>query len=354
MLRTFRRPQSGFTLVELLVVIAIIGVLVALLLPAVQAAREAARRTQCVNNLHNIGLALHNYESSKGSMPPGDVRDPDYGGNNDVKSLYSWITLIMPYIEEVAAYNATDWTIGLEDRNAAGDTAHHIILDTFSCPSEVNPTTEIGIVNNFYGARGNYVGNSGMGYYWAEDTTTDQGLDGWRQRQASDPDANPLAISPSAGGVHLTSLGLFVVSDEKIKGRKLSQVTDGTSNTAAVTELRLVPGQDTRGAMHFGPASLYAHDWQPNMGAGVRNPYTGRIVEDWTRWCDRTVAMEIAPCRPANAAWRGFWHHLARGYHPGGVNVAMADASTQYFTEDVDLEVWHALGTTDGGEVNNL
>ena len=120
-----------------------------------------------------------------------------------------------------------------------------------------------------------------------------------------------------------------------------------------MTELRMVPGTDSRGAMHFGPGSLYMHDWPPNMPFNARNEFSGLAVEDWTRYCDRAESKEVSPCRPANAAWKGFWHHLARGYHTGGVNVAMADASTQFISDDIDPTVWRALGTPDGGEISS-
>jgi len=352
--RFSRLASRAFTLVELLVVIAIIGILVALLLPAVQAAREAARRTQCINNLHNIGLAVQNYASSLGTLPPGDVRDANYGGGTQIKTLFSWITLIMPYIEEAAAFGSTDWSISLQDRNNNGDTAHHIFLKTFACPSEANQPIEVGIVNNFYGARGNYVANAGMGYYWAEDATTDDALAGWRAALETDPQKDPRSVRPRENGEHLSALGLFTVSDKGATGRKFSQITDGTSNTAAVCELRLVPERDTRGVMHFGPGSLYMHDWPPNMGSNVRNEFNGLPVEDWTRYCDKTIARDISPCRQASAAWKGFWHHLARSYHTGGVNLAMADASTRFVSDDVEVAVWHALGTPNGDEITGL
>lgn len=348
------KKEQGFTLVELLVVIAIIGVLVALLLPAVQAAREAARRSQCVNNLHNIGLALQNYESARRTLPPGDVRDSDYGGGTQVKSLYSWVTLIMPYIEEAAIFGSTDWAISLEERVAIGDTAHHNFLKTFSCPSAEYQPADVGIVNNFYGARGNYVGNAGMGYYWAEDTNAQQALSGWEDYSSSDPTVNPLEARPTESGIHMTRLGLFIVSDDNVVGRRIGQITDGTSNTAAVCELLLVPDTDTRGAMHFGPGSLYMHDWTPNMPFGARNEYNGLAVEDWTRWCDRTIARDINPCRPANSGWMGFWQHLARSQHTGGANLAFADASVRFVSDNIDIDVWHAWATPDGEEVASL
>jgi prepilin-type processing-associated H-X9-DG protein len=356
----------------LLVVIAIIGVLVALLLPAVQAAREAARRAQCTNNLHNIGLAVHNYASGQGSLPPAEIREgksdlnlsPDARGS---KTLLSWVTLLLPYIEEANAMAATDWRVRIEVREARGDTAHHRNFSTFSCPSETNAADEIGIVNNFYGARGNYVANAGRGFYYAKDVTPEQAIQGWEAKRDSDPKANPLALRPSGdSGPHMTALGTFIVdnlqpqpgqaSDAPItgtaKGRTFAQFTDGTSNTAAVSELRLVPEQDTRGAMHFGPAALYMHDWSPNMAFGQRNEFSGLKIEDWTRYCDRVVAQDINPCRGTSVGdWSGVWHQMARSYHTGGVNLAMADGSTRFVSDAIDAVLWRALGTPDGGEL---
>lgn len=341
--------RVGFTLVELLVVIAIIGVLVALLLPAVQAAREAARRTQCINNLHNIGLALQNYASARGSLPPGDVRDATYGGGTTVKTMFGWISLIMPYVEEANAHSTADWSISLQDRDASGNKAHHIFLDTFACPSEVNQPVEVGIVNDFYGARGNYVANAGTGYYWALDTSPEESIRYWRENS---PSADPRTCRPSVGAAHLSALGLFTVSDIRAIGRKFGQISDGTSNTAAICELRMVPQRDTRGAMHFGPGSLYMHDHPPNTPFGSFNQLAFLPVEDWTRYCDPIVARDINPCRQASSnSYRGFWHHLARSYHTGGVNLAMADGSTRFVSDDIDALIWHALATPDGEEI---
>lgn len=351
--------RRGFTLVELLVVIAIIGILVALLLPAVQAAREAARRMQCTANLHNLALAMHNYASAQGALPPADVRE--YVGDRDkpdkVFSLFSWVTVLLPYVEEANAHDAADWNIRMQDRANSGNTAHHATFSTFTCPSESNQPDVIGIVNNFYGARGNYVANAGNGFYWAKDVTPEQATRWWKTQA---PGSNPQRIRGSATGAHMTSLGTFIVTSspsggggQNYIGRKFSQITDGTSKTAALSELRLVPGQDTRGAMHFGPAALYMHDWPPNSSFGARNPFDPAMkIVDWTRWCDTTVAESVSPCRTtSNQNWEGVWQQLARSYHPGGVNIALVDGSTRFMTDDVEPDTWRAMATPDGGEL---
>ncbi len=169
--------RLGFTLVELLVVIAIIGILVALLLPAIQAAREAARRTQCTNNIRQIGIAMMNFETSKKRLPVGATQrfgdDPKTGSPyTSDPTMFSWISSMMPYLEEASLYGTVDWTIPLGDRYNATppDTAHHIKFASYTCPS----AEPVEIVNTFYGARGNYAGNVGIGKIWMNDTSPTQ------------------------------------------------------------------------------------------------------------------------------------------------------------------------------------
>ena len=142
-----KNARSGFTLVELLVVIAIIGILVGLLLPAVQAAREAARRMQCSNNIKQLALALHNYESAHKSFPPGSISPrlsgtypPTAPGTNQARTAgYSWSMFILPYIEQSAIYNATVGTQPVLGRIVADPLTLPLLqtpLATFRCPSE--------------------------------------------------------------------------------------------------------------------------------------------------------------------------------------------------------------------------
>src|SRR4051794_21890252 len=121
--------RRGFTLIELLVVIAIIAVLIALLLPAVQAAREAARRAQCVNNLKQIGLALHNYHDTVGSFPPGGQSAPSYAG-----TWFNWLTSILPQIEQMPLYNATNFSRQIYQ--AENTTVSLTMITAYLCPSD--------------------------------------------------------------------------------------------------------------------------------------------------------------------------------------------------------------------------
>lgn len=300
-MRKISARRLGFTLVELLVVIAIIAILVALLLPAVNAAREAARRTQCINNMRQIGLGLLNYESTAGSLPPGDRRT-----EQPVNSLYSWVTLTLPYLEETAVYNTIDFTIPFYQQIDTAENYHHIFFDTFLCPTDIR----VDLVNDFYGARGNYAANAGIGFLRMDDPTPDQAT--------------------------LVELGVFLVN----KGTKLNQISDGLSKTAGISEIRKVAGQDTRGVLHFSAGALYMHDFTPNAD-----------TMDRTRWCIRS---DVAPCRPTAEEWRGPWRHTARSAHPGGVNVMALDNSVRFVSEDIELDVWQAACTPRGSETGSL
>ena len=146
-MRYFVRPRPAFTLVELLVVIAIIGILVGLLLPAVQAAREAARRMQCSNNLKQLGLAFHNYESATKSFPINYATRGKLGFPNNgpgiANSGRSWLQMVLPYIEQTPLYNNIDFTVGLQPKSSAPTTpvgrnrlAAATVIPTFLCPSD--------------------------------------------------------------------------------------------------------------------------------------------------------------------------------------------------------------------------
>ncbi len=167
--------RRGFTLIELLVVISIIGVLIALLLPAVQAAREAARRTQCVNNLKQIGVALHTYESASRSFPPGYVSNFDASGN-DTGPGWGWAAMLLPQIEQKPLFDAVNFNLPIED--VSNPTSRMTRMTVFLCPSDDAPLAWWAVTRDPSGAplqnicqvaAANYVGMYG---------TSDPGIDG--------------------------------------------------------------------------------------------------------------------------------------------------------------------------------
>ncbi|QDU89154.1 putative major pilin subunit [Pirellulimonas nuda] len=319
------RPATGrgFTLVELLVVIAIIGILVALLLPAVQAAREAARRSSCQSNLRQVGLAVMNFESARGRLPIGAVQRFDVSQD---PTLYSWVSQVLQYIEEAAAYGQADWTIPLADRDRAGNEAHHIEFATLKCPS-LEP---VGLVNDFYGARGSYAVNAGIGQIYMHNPDPDQKVAGISGAQKW-----PFAPYASATS-SLGASGVFLVNH----GRRLAEITDGTSKTAMVAEIINVVGEDTRGALHYGGAVMYMHNVVPNDVSSF---------PDRTRYC--VSIPENAPCQLTINAWKGGWQQAARSQHPGGAHVLLADCSAQFISDGIQLVNWQVLATPDGEEI---
>ena len=170
-----RPARIGFTLIELLVVIAVITILIALLLPAVQAAREVARRLQCTNNLKQIGLAIHNYESSNGCFPPGYLSSPGIGFRDpqtgDWGPGWGWLAAVLYHVEQGNLYDSLN--IGQPCWDPTNTTSVRFSLQVFLCPSANNPATTVGVTdvnqNLWQGAvfgRANYVHNVGMNDVW--------------------------------------------------------------------------------------------------------------------------------------------------------------------------------------------
>ena len=313
----------GFTLVELLVVIAIIGVLVALLLPAVQAAREAGRRAQCVNNLKQIGLGLLNHESSRGALPPGHIRKEVADGSID--SIASWISVTLPYMEQLNIYSNIDFTKAFYNNigMTTGTVYHHQFIAVFDCPSD-------GVASNLqmvmsgsgatprYGARGNYVANAG---YSRDKYGIWQNDDYWQQVKFA-TSANPGPILTDGTGKRakssLIGFGPFMVN----RKLKLKAVTDGLSNTVMVSEVLNIEGNDSRGTLHWGAGAHFLLTHPPNAS-----------FNDLTRHC---VTKPEAPCKTSRMTWRGAHQLTARSFHPGGVNVLLMDSSTRFVSDDVD------------------
>src|SRR5262245_5365142 len=224
---TRSKRASAFTLIELLVVIAIIAVLIALLLPAVQQAREAARRTQCKNNIKQLGLALHNYEGTFKALPPGGTRPlgTQITNGSDNNWGTNWVTRILPFFDQANLYNQYDFNI--EGRQGTNASLCSLPLVSLQCPSDTQGPPWVHPINNYPPkAKGTYAANSGLGTPWAGTNWNTPGLGG-----------------PFRAHMYY--------------GAKLKEITDGLSNTVFVREIiqGKEPG-DVRGTWSFSPGSF--------------------------------------------------------------------------------------------------
>ncbi|TWU20082.1 hypothetical protein Pla52o_45960 [Novipirellula galeiformis] len=295
--RTWRNP--GFTLVELLVVIAIIGVLVGLLLPAVQSAREAARRMQCSNNLKQLGLALHTYHDTLGSFPPGHTLS-----RVNLSDGFTWPIFLWPYIEQGALYDQLNFSSNFGGCYGWNEPIMETALAAFQCPS--GGESEFGHPCR---VRNSYVCNTGIGHL----------------KKELQPSQQP---------------GVFMQN----RGLKIRDITDGTTNTIGISEIIKLSGYDYRGAWSYTEGSHYQHDRTPNT----------RIPDEVRNGMCTTADANHpeAPCIGTynNHATRNILLS-ARSRHPGGVQVLLMDGATRFISESVNLQTWQALGTTAGYEV---
>ena len=320
-----RQPATqghGFTLVELLVVIAIIGVLVALLLPAVQAAREAARRTSCVNNLKQVGLAAINFETATGALPAGSLFC--LPGCSDTFGLreYSTLLLIQPFLEQGNIEERYD-------KNVRIYTSPNHLVSRAQIPGYLCPSDDAqGRIHGGRFARSNYAasfGSTRLCPFLPED------------QQAIYPDRHNMDFD----GPEVENDGAFRLQASDM-GRELRQITDGTSNSAMFSELLAGHGNDRRGLwvmIHAG-ASQYTHWLTPNSSAADKL---------FSGYCQDPPTADTAPCVTGSlyVDWAA-----ARSRHPGGVNVTFVDGHVEFKSDDIDLFVWQAQGSINGGEIN--
>ena len=326
------KPSRGFTLIELLVVIAIIAVLIALLLPAVQAAREAARRIQCTNNLKQIGLAMFNYESAMGSLPPG-VKESAYG---------TWTVFVLPFIEGTNIFNAWNFNgvsgaglTAFQYKGAVNTTVSMTRILAYTCPSD-SPTLSLASIPNY-----NYAVNFG-------NTDTEQnnqtaiGGQPFLGAPFADLCPPPPAVLPggiASGGTTNGSWGVFGFRD----------ITDGTSNTMLAAEV--IQGQggaslpDLRGYTMWSEGSAFETILAPNS-TFPDNLYT-------TGYCNYPY-QNNPPCTNGtytNTTPLTSLTLASRSRHPGGVLSLFGDGTVKFIKNSISLPTWRALSTTKGGEI---
>jgi prepilin-type N-terminal cleavage/methylation domain-containing protein len=346
--RSFR-GNRGFTLVELLVVIAIIGVMVGLLLPAVQAAREAARRMSCSNNMKQLGLALHNYhdtfqtlgwnsDSGDEFQHPANLpkRHPD---NRWMQ--FSWVVSVLPFIEQQAIYDRINFNTRQSMRNdPVNAELARTPIATLRCPSNQQDTIVTGQVEGYFhdggasGARLDYVGN--LGHMWG----------GWKDCGAVPDFPGPIGDgtnsifvkgsnpgTPWVDGQYLDQMVNCNGAFRYFGGVKLSQLIDGTSNTIIVFE-----------DMHWrgGNAPAAQHDKRPGDDAAWMSPLAA-------------VNSIRNPMNNKNKAWlQGAGDRRCHGWssmHPGGAHAVLGDASVRFFAESINHVTRYSLGVKDDGLV---
>jgi len=323
-----RRFRTGFTLVELLVVIAIIGVLVALLLPAVQAAREAARRGQCQNHLRQVALAAHGYHDTMLRFPAGWCRP------HNASALCS----LLPYLEQGNKANSFDWT---QDINGAATNAAARSQDVkvFLCPSDSGTGRFFTGLSGAQGSeptgRNNYMPNMGSRANFAE-------VD---------------------NGVRMRANGIFF----RNSAVRMAEITDGTSNTALFSECQRGPVTAPSAAQDLLVSTeVDSGSWDGSPNVDTVRPascesrsattakyrggqyYRGGVM--WTGFYNHT----LTPNFKGRDCYRGVGldsgHYAARSYHPSSVNVTLCDGSVRTANDSIDLAAWRAAGSRGDGE----
>jgi prepilin-type N-terminal cleavage/methylation domain-containing protein/prepilin-type processing-associated H-X9-DG protein len=300
------RHRRGFTLIELLVVIAIIGVLIALLLPAVQSAREAARRAQCTNNLKQLGLAAHNYIDSNGVFPTQIGGVPNWFGNSDYRT--SWMVQILPQLEQVNLFNAYNFAADRAAYSFTNTTVMATPVAAFTCPSYDGEMLQQGQAdwNGYAGTIGDE-----MRQWWIGGTCYKGNL-GDNATSAFPGAANVLGDLSNGKP---TARGIFWRATMAVT---IAGVRDGMSNT---------------------------------MLAGEALPNTCK----WNAWSESnsSVAVTSIPINQRVNFDPNSWSHCYgfKSLHPGGVNFAMCDGSVRFIKETINPLIYRALSTRAAGEV---
>ena len=319
-----RRLGHGFTLVELLVVIAIIGILVALLLPAIQAARESARRAQCTSNLKNIALALHNYHDSHKELPAAAwLRPEPKGANDDIladnRLFWNWAIRILPFIEEQALagrFTINETTPISKDTGTDNNSARGTEIPVMLCPSDA------GRGNRFQGTNGNWArGNYGYNafQYWPNSFL-------WKD-----------LLNGASKQYYKWNLGVGGIEDGVNRQvLNLSKITDGTTKTIMLAELRVgINENDRRGVWAMGMCGSNLHcrhaGFVPNLCTpGIDDILGGPALVTANRGQLQTECM--MPDSGVDASGQS----LVRSLHPGGANCAMADASVRFISDFIE------------------
>lgn len=310
-MRTRLEARQGFTLVELLVVIAIIGVLVALLLPAVQAAREAARRMSCSNNIRQLALAMHNHHDTTGQFPVNQGGNQQYNSNNTGRS---WITDILPYMEQNNLYNTIKRNVALTD--AQNKLASETVIPTLKCPSDGNASGKLPSRANVGDTRAinNYKAVAGANWNWGDHTGVKQASGRWPNDPNGLDRGNGIICRNADNNTgNVTTFG---------------DIKDGTSNTFAVGEA--VPRWCTHTWWYWFNGSTATCGVPLNYRKGNTAVNLDSASGDWGR------------------------NYSFFSQHPGGAYFALCDGSARFISDNIDITIYREAATIQGGEVPRL
>ena len=338
-----RRVASAFTLVELLVVIAVIGILVALLLPAVQAARESARRVKCVNHIKQLTLACLHFEESTGALP--------YAAKADLPDAYTWTQLVLPQVEQQQVYDlyfdllAEHGDVSAQEYSPAGADprkrqARESQIAVFYCPSDATPYASEFAFARWSNWRGNYRGCTGF-------SPVSRGARFVQTGAKTLVSSGAFSIRLGQGFTAYDTL-LDNLPAEQIR---LDQIADGTTFTLFISEGIAPTGIPS----YVGPLGSVIYG---NMGGALFNAFNGPN----SAAADALIGFPACPrhngdlsyepqCVNVNNNARHNAHAAARSFHPGGVVASKVDGSVHFVIDDVDLRVWQASGTRAGQEV---
>ncbi len=341
-----RKRRFGFTLVELLVVIAIIGILVALLLPAVQAAREAARRMQCGNNLKQIGLALHNYHDTYKSFPPARVRcAPGRTNRCWTTSNISWAARILPFVEQSPLHDRIDYKI-YPGWSGVNRQVMNKVIPGYLCPSDPGTgrfpwtdsggTKRIGGAPNRDSAHMNYVGCVG-------------------------PDKLLRTRPADAKGIFVEAR--YRNANDRGGTMKLASILDGTSNTVIVSECiigfphraRNASGSNNARTIDRQADTVYSNGVPGCPPGGTTNSSRRQRGYSWFRG-ERPSSDHFTTLMTPNSQHMDCGSNTdramfaARSVHPGGVQITMGDGSVKFAAETVNFRIWRWSGGRADGE----
>ena len=335
---TMSRKRSGFTLVEMLVVIAIIGMLVAMLMPALQMAREAARRSSCTNNLRQMGTALHAFHTAQDRLPYRSYRGP-------TGQSFSVHSQLLPYLEMEAGQDLIDWNLASTD--PANVAALNLYVPTFLCPSDTDELPLIlGGRNNYFVSGGSQINNGAPG-----------------------SSGDPMYTLPKPDGPFLANpVAITGVTTPVNAAVNFKDIKDGLSYTAMMSEKLLGDGSNgiaTRASDTFKPGSYpNTPDEARNACLALEADKTNPQWKDLSKQGNSTVGVPwmatghsatwyqhvLRPNEPSCMWPPGRISTTPSSFHSGGVKLLMCDSSVRFMEDQVELFVWRAIGTRNGRE----